>query len=178
MCCWNTRWWQWLLCIDLRCLNACTERVPCFPWTNSACVWHDCCVSLNSKVLLAFHTVWDRNFTHSHLTWHFAIQLTHCYVSLCRPWTSSMYVCIAACMCVCAFCVWCSQRSQFYPHALFYCSNTRYNNDDDSTLLIFFRWMYETGFVLALNKQLVRLHCCVCVHKFEGFIGVRCSMRS
>ena len=144
-----------------------------------AFIWHDCCVSLNSNVLLAFDTVWGCNFTHSHVTWHFAFQLNallRVVVLALNEQYVRLYYC--AYMCVCAFCVWCSKRSQFYRHAQFYCSNTHYNDDDDSALLIFFRWMYETGFVLALNKQLVRLHCCVCVHKFEGFIGVWCSMRS
>ena len=40
-----------------------------------------------------------------------------------------------------------------------------YDGNDDSALMIFVGWMYETGVVLALDVQRVRLrlYCCVCV---------------
>ena len=37
-----------------------------------------------------------------------------------------------------------------------------YNNVDNGPALIFVGWLYETGVVLDLDEQSVRLYCCVC----------------
>ena len=61
--------------------------------------------------------------------------------------------------CVCArmrSCYWCSMQ---YVVVI---SPSSYGNDGSA--LIFVCWTYgTTGVVLALNQQLVRLYCCVCV---------------
>ena len=70
---------------------------------------------------------------------------------------------------VCSHCcvrAWIRRRYYFWMQYEIVISPSRavqihYNNDDDGFALIFVRWMYGTGIVLALDEQNVRLHCCV-----------------
>ena len=52
------------------------------------------------------------------------------------------------------------------------------SDGNDGFVLIFVCWMYETNVVLALNQQLVRLHCCMCLNLRVLVISVWCSMTS
>ena len=73
----------------------------------------------------------------------------------------------------CCLCDWiwrcwchgCSTKSEIVnlrSCAILVSKYTKINGNDNSSL-IFFRWLYgETGIVLALDKQEVRLYCCVC----------------
>ena len=76
------------------------------------------------------------------------------------PWTNSAYVYIGIawirvigvrCSIIKVVVIWFSS-----------CAVPTHCNDNDGSVVILADWMYATGVVLALDKQLVRSYCCVC----------------
>ena len=173
-CCPNTLQWRWRLCVDLRLL---------YLWNGVALAVHKQAVRLYffvcawtwMKGLLAFDAVlWGHNSA------SYAISLSTYTIYnngdddsllIFVRWTYGTGVVLSLdgqavrlhC-CVCARmrrCYWCSMQ---YVVVI---SPSSYGNDGSA--LIFVCWTYgTTGVVLALNQQLVRLYCCVCVLEFEG----------
>ena len=124
MWCPNTLQWRWRLCVDLRLLLNVWHGRCVDPGQTGRTFWLLCVLELEHVIIGVWSSMlWGCNFIRMQ---HFAVQLLNTLLLrvVMLHMTNSAYVCITACVIwigkVC--CVWCSMRSQFYPHLPF-CPN-------------------------------------------------------
>ena len=142
----------WIRCINLHSFDECMERVLCWPWTSRPYVY----ISWIWHVLLVIDAVWGRNLTCMRCSKYIMYNNNGSALIFIRwlnvwngcrvgaGWSARTFVLLRVCLNWAVLLVIDTVFMRLQSHRLIH------YNDDDGFTLIFVRWTYEIGVVLAL----------------------------